>query len=77
MKGVNYIPQDVFLNRPSEDDYKKILSAAAEANMNMIRVWGGGIYEKDIFYNLCDEKVCWCGKILCLHVLCTQVTILF
>ena len=56
MKGVNYIPQDVFLNRPSENNYKEILSAAAEANMNMIRVWGGGIYEKDIFYDLCDEK---------------------
>ena len=77
MKGVNYIPQDVFLNRPSENDYKKILSAAAEANMNMIRVWGE-VFMKRISFTICVmKKVCWCGKILCLHVLCTQVTILF
>ena len=56
MKGVNYIPQDVFLNRVSDDKYEELLQAAVDANMNMIRVWGGGIYEKEIFYNLCDEK---------------------
>ncbi len=56
MKGVNYIPQDVFLPRTNQDNYEFILSSAAEANMNMIRVWGGGIYEKDEFYELCDEK---------------------
>jgi len=56
MKGANYIPQDVFLNRVSEDKYEHILQSAVDANMNMVRVWGGGIYEKDIFYELCDEK---------------------
>ena len=56
MKGVNYIPQDIFLNRVSDDKYEELLQAAVDANMNMIRVWGGGIYEKEIFYNLCDEK---------------------
>ena len=56
MKGVNYIPQDVFLTRPTQNDYEYILSSAAQANMNMIRVWGGGIYEKDEFYDLCDQK---------------------
>ena len=56
MKGVNYIPQDIFLPRPNQNNYEFILSSAAEANMNMIRVWGGGIYEKDEFYELCDEK---------------------
>ena len=56
MKGVNYIPQDVFLPRTNQDNYEFILSSAADANMNMIRVWGGGIYEKDEFYELCDEK---------------------
>ena len=56
MKGVNYIPQDVFLTRPNQNNYEFILSSAAEANMNMIRVWGGGIYEKEEFYDLCDEK---------------------
>ena len=47
MKGANYIPQDVFLPRTNQDNYEFILSSAADANMNMIRVWGGGIYEKD------------------------------
>lgn len=56
MKGVNYIPQDVFLNRVSDDKYEELLNSAVDANMNMIRVWGGGIYENEIFYNLCDEK---------------------
>ena len=54
-KGVNYVPQDIFLPRVSTKDYQKLLSAAANANMNMIRVWGGGIYEDDRFYELCDS----------------------
>ena len=59
MKGVNYIPQDVFLTRPTQIDYEYILSSAAQANMNMIRVWGGGIYEKDKFYDsLAIKKGC-------------------
>ncbi len=56
MKGANYIPQDSFLPRVGNDRYEHILGSAAESNMNMIRVWGGGIYENDIFYELCDEK---------------------
>ena len=52
MKGVNYIPQDVFLPRVKKTDYEDIISAAVDANMNMIRVWGGGIYEDDLFYDL-------------------------
>ena len=54
-KGANYIPQDVFLNRVSDTDYVNIILSAADANMNMIRIWGGGIYEKEIFYDLCDK----------------------
>jgi beta-mannosidase len=54
-KGANYIPQDVFLPRVKDKQYLDLLTAAKEANMNMIRVWGGGIYEKDIFYELCDS----------------------
>ncbi len=56
MKGANYIPQDMFLNRPTEETYKATIKNAVEANMNMLRVWGGGFYEKDIFYDLCDEN---------------------
>ena len=50
-----YIPQDIFLPRVSHKDYERILQAAADANMNMIRVWGGGVYEDDRFYELCDS----------------------
>jgi beta-mannosidase len=56
MKGANYIPQDVFLPRVTPGQYEHIIQSAADTHMNMLRVWGGGIYEKDIFYELCDEK---------------------
>ncbi|MDR0363924.1 MAG: glycoside hydrolase family 2 protein [Bacteroidales bacterium] len=55
MKGANYIPQDNFLHRLTPDRYEKLLISAKEANMNMLRVWGGGIYEEDYFYQLCDS----------------------
>lgn len=55
MKGANYVPQDVFIPRVESNDYRKLLVLAKEAGMNMIRVWGGGIYENDIFYDLCDS----------------------
>ena len=56
MKGANYIPNDVFLPRVDSTAYEKVVDAAVAANMNMLRVWGGGIYEDDAFYELCDEK---------------------
>lgn len=56
MKGANYIPQDVFLTRATSARYEQLLNAAKTANMNMLRVWGGGIYENDEFYTLCDQK---------------------
>lgn len=55
-KGANYIPNDLFLPRVTLDDYETVINSAVEANMNMLRVWGGGIYENDEFYELCDEK---------------------
>ncbi|MDZ7342355.1 MAG: glycoside hydrolase family 2 protein [candidate division KSB1 bacterium] len=54
-KGANYIPNDNFLPRVTKERYEHIVRSAAEANMNMLRVWGGGIYENDIFYDLCDQ----------------------
>jgi beta-mannosidase len=54
-RGANYIPSDVFLPRLTPADYRTVIESAAFANMNMLRVWGGGIYENDIFYDLCDE----------------------
>lgn len=56
VKGANYIPQDNFQSRVTKDRYKHIIGSAKAANMNMLRVWGGGIYEEDTFYNLCDEQ---------------------
>lgn len=55
-KGANYIPNDNFLPRVSREDYEKVIADAVNANMNMLRVWGGGIYENDYFYELCDKK---------------------
>jgi beta-mannosidase len=55
MKGANYIPLDAFVTRMTKDDYRKMLMMAKDANMNMLRVWGGGIYEDDYFYELCDS----------------------
>jgi beta-mannosidase len=55
MKGANYIPSDAFVTRMKKEDYRKMLMMAKDANMNMLRVWGGGIYESDDFYDLCDS----------------------
>lgn len=54
-QGVNWIPGDSFLPRVTHDKYNKLLSLAKDASMNMVRVWGGGIYENDEFYDLCDQ----------------------
>jgi beta-mannosidase len=55
MKGANYIPNDVFLPRVTEEKYRKVVETAKLSNNNMLRVWGGGVYEEDLFYDLCDE----------------------
>ncbi|MCI0712143.1 MAG: hypothetical protein L0154_18455, partial [Chloroflexi bacterium] len=54
-KGANWIPISPYPGSVSNDDYRLFVRAAADANMNMLRVWGGGIYEDDVFYDLCDE----------------------
>ena len=56
MKGANYIPQDMFLPRVTRERYLNLIHQVKGANMNMLRVWGGGIYEADTFYNLCDKN---------------------
>jgi beta-mannosidase len=55
IKGANYVPQDVFLNRVTPQQYRTLLAEVKNCGMNMLRVWGGGIYEKDIFYDLADS----------------------
>jgi beta-mannosidase len=56
MKGANYIPGDIFIPRVSREKYERVIEESVKANMNMLRVWGGAIYENDIFYDLCDEN---------------------
>lgn len=55
-KGANYIPQDVFLPRVTPDKYADFIAQCKESNYNMLRVWGGGIYEEQVFYDLCDKN---------------------
>ncbi|MEF3352588.1 glycoside hydrolase family 2 protein [Paenibacillus sp. GYB006] len=54
-KGANHIPNDSFITEVTYERYRHEIESAALANMNMLRVWGGGIYEQDVFYDLCDE----------------------
>ncbi len=54
-KGGNWIPADSFPSRISKDKYRFLVKSVRDSNMNMLRVWGGGIYEADWFYELCDE----------------------
>ncbi|QPE05117.1 glycoside hydrolase family 2 protein [Microbacterium schleiferi] len=55
VKGANWIPDDALPVRVDRARYERRLHQAVDANLNLIRVWGGGIYENDDFYELCDE----------------------
>ncbi|MES2550202.1 MAG: glycoside hydrolase family 2 protein, partial [Pseudomonadota bacterium] len=54
-KGANWIPADALFGQITVDRVRGLLQSAVDANMNMIRIWGGGRYEPDWFYDLCDE----------------------
>lgn len=54
-QGANWVPPDVIYTRPTDADYVRLIELAAEGNMNMLRVWGGGNYEREIFYATCDR----------------------
>ncbi|MFC3076060.1 beta-mannosidase [Shinella pollutisoli] len=54
-RGANWIPADALPSRITPEAVRDLLQSAVDANMNMIRVWGGGFYEADWFYDLCDE----------------------
>ena len=55
-KGENHIPNDLFADRVTKKVYDWEIETAVKSNLNMLRVWGGGIYEDDYFYELCDKK---------------------
>jgi len=54
-RGANWIPADIFPTRITKEKYRNLLTSLKDANMNMLRVWGGGIYEDDYYYDLADE----------------------
>ncbi|MEU3729305.1 glycoside hydrolase family 2 protein [Streptomyces sp. NPDC033538] len=55
VRGVNWIPDDVFPSRITPERYRTRLRQTAEAGVDLVRIWGGGIYEDDSFYDACDE----------------------
>ena len=55
-KGENHIPNDMFLDKVTKEVYDWEIQTALKSNLNMLRVWGGGIYENDYFYDLCDKN---------------------
>lgn len=56
IKGSNYIPPDSFITRFDDKALNALLDSVQFANMNMLRIWGGGYYESDAFYDACDER---------------------
>jgi len=55
-KGANWIPADSLYGRVTKARYETLVEEAKQANFNMLRIWGGGLYERDIFYELCDKN---------------------
>jgi beta-mannosidase len=54
-KGANWVPLELWPGTAKPEQYVFYLQKAREANFNMLRIWGGGIYEPELFYELCDE----------------------
>lgn len=60
-KGSNMIPLHIFASKTAPADLRAMVDDSVAANMNMLRVWGGGLYPQDAFYDACDEKGMGCG----------------
>lgn len=56
VKGSNWVPAECFIGSITAEKYQRLIGQAAKANFNMLRVWGGGLYEKDVFYDICDRN---------------------
>ena len=56
VRGSNWVPIECFTGEVKDDKYERLIAMAQSANFNLLRVWGGGIYEKDIFYDICDRS---------------------
>ena len=56
VKGANWIPDDCFLPRVTRESYERSIRDAIDADMNMLRIWGGGIYESDDLYDICNRE---------------------
>lgn len=56
IKGANWIPDDCFPTRLSPETYRRSIGHALDAGMNMLRIWGGGLYESELLYDICDEE---------------------
>ena len=73
-KGANWIPADAFSSRVTSLNVLSLFQSFLDANMNMIRVWGGGIYQPDWFYSLADtlgllvRRICVCMSVFAVHV---------
>jgi beta-mannosidase len=56
VRGANWIPDDAFVTRLNRTTYRNSIQDAVDVGMNLLRVWGGGIYESEDFYDICDEQ---------------------
>jgi beta-mannosidase len=76
VKGSNFIPADSFESRLSDSQLVSLLRSAADVNLNMIRNWGGGIYQRDVFYQTCNELGLMVGMCVCVCVcVCVYVCV--
>ncbi|WP_432799811.1 glycosyl hydrolase 2 galactose-binding domain-containing protein [Poriferisphaera sp. WC338] len=73
-KGANWIPDDCFPHRVDRKHYEEKIQLALDSNMNMLRVWGGGTYEDEAFYDVCDERGVMVWQDFCFACACYPET---